>query len=179
VDFTNAYVDYIHTNFYYTISKKERRASFHDLRTYKPIKITNDLPANIVDVQHSKTGKSKNHVYLVFITTEKDVQFIDVYQGFNPIGKFCAISSDNLESFMRNNPQADFESRTLRKMLIWDKYIIVGASNGCIEIYDSDLLKCLYSYGMCEYSGVKAMKRLNNSLVVLEEKGLLSVAKLI
>lgn len=64
-------------------------------------------------------------------------------------------------------------------MLIWDKYIIVGCSNGCIEVYDSDLLKPVYSYGMCEFSGVKSMKRMNNSLIVLEDKGLISSARLI
>lgn len=53
-------------------------------------------------------------------------------------------------------------------MLIWDQYIIVGADNGCIEVYDSDLLKCLYSYGVCEFSGVKKMRRMGNSLIVLE-----------
>jgi hypothetical protein len=63
-------------------------------------------------------------------------------------------------------------------MMIWDKYLIVGCSNGCIEVYDSDLLKCLYSYGMCEFSGVKNMKRLNNSLIVLEDKGLITSAML-
>lgn len=63
-------------------------------------------------------------------------------------------------------------------MLIWDQYLIVGADNGCIEVYDSDLLQCLYSYGVCEFSGVKKMRRIGNSLIVLEEKGLMSAAKL-
>ena len=53
-------------------------------------------------------------------------------------------------------------------MLIWEQYLIVGAGNGCIEVYDSDLLKCLYSYGVCEFSGVKRMRRAGNSLIVLE-----------
>jgi len=52
-------------------------------------------------------------------------------------------------------------------MLIWDKYLIVGCSNGCIEVYDSDILKCLFSFGMCEFSGVKNMKMIDQSLLVL------------
>lgn len=66
----------------------------------------------------------------------------------------------------------------MTSMLIWDQYLIVGADNGCIEVYDSDLLQCLYSYGVCEFSGVKKMRRIGNSLIVLEEKGLMSAAKL-
>lgn len=93
MDFVNAYVDYIHTNLYYTVSRKEKRATFHDLRSYKPIKITNGLPGSIVDVQHNNTGKSNPSIDLVFITTEKEVQFIDIYQGFSPVGKFVSISS--------------------------------------------------------------------------------------
>lgn len=58
IDFIGSYVDYIHTNLYYTLSKKERRATFHDLRIYKPLKITNNLPKDIIDMQHNPTGKS-------------------------------------------------------------------------------------------------------------------------
>ena len=106
------------------------------------------------------------------------MQFIDIYQGFTPSGKFSAISSEELECFLRNNPSAEFESRKLTSMLIWDQYLIVGADNGCIEVYDSDLLQSLYSFGVCEFSAVKKMRRMGNSLVVLEEKGLMSAAKL-
>jgi len=60
VDFLSAYVDFVHTNLYYTLSVKEKRATFHDLRSYKPIKITSGLPGGIIDVQHSKTGKSRH-----------------------------------------------------------------------------------------------------------------------
>lgn len=56
---------------------------------------------------------------------------------------------------MRNHPDCDYERRLIRKMVIWDKYVIVGCSIGCIEVYDSDLLRCLYGYGVCEFSGVK------------------------
>lgn len=58
MDFISAYVDYVHTNLYYTLSRKEKRITFHDLRTYRPVKITSNLPASIVDVQHNNTGKS-------------------------------------------------------------------------------------------------------------------------
>lgn len=60
VDFIGSYVDYIHTNFYYTLSKKEGRATFHDMRTYRPIKITNNLPKGIIDFKHNPTGKSNS-----------------------------------------------------------------------------------------------------------------------
>lgn len=80
---------------------------------------------------------------------------------------------------MRNATDSDLGPRNITKMMIWDKYVIAGCSNGCIEVYDSDFLKFLYSFGVCEFSGVKNMKRIDNSLIVLEEKGLMSVAKLI
>lgn len=50
---------------------------------------------------------------------------------------------------MRNNSGCDYESRNITNMVIWDKYVIAGCSNGCIEVYDSDLLDCLYSFGVC------------------------------
>ena len=40
-------------------------------------------------------------------------------------------------------------------MLIWDQYVLLGCSNGCIEVYNSDLYTCCYSFGMGEYSGIK------------------------
>jgi len=52
-------------------------------------------------------------------------------------------------------------------MLVWEQYLIAGTDSGCIEVYDSDLLKCLYSFGVCEYSGVKRMHRMGGSLLVL------------
>lgn len=51
-------MDFIHTNLYYTVSKKENKIAFHDLRTYKPIKITNDLPKGLLKVSHNQSGKS-------------------------------------------------------------------------------------------------------------------------
>jgi hypothetical protein len=62
VEFINAFVDYIHTNIYYTFCRKERRMSFHDLRTHKPIKIISNLAHDIRDIKHNQTGKSSNNI---------------------------------------------------------------------------------------------------------------------
>jgi len=66
----------------------------------------------------------------------------------------------------------------MSNMLIWDNYLIVGCSNGCIEVYNSDTLKCSYGYGVCDRAGVKTMHRLKDSLIVLDQNGMFTSTKL-
>lgn len=64
-------------------------------------------------------------------------------------------------------------------MLIWDQYVLLGCSNGCIEVYNSDLYTCCYSFGMGEYSGIKQILRVGDSLIGLEDNGDMEIAKMI
>jgi len=52
-------------------------------------------------------------------------------------------------------------------MLIWDQYVLLGSNNGCIEVYNSDLYKCSYAFGMAEHSGIKKLMRIDDSLLAL------------
>lgn len=58
VDFIRAFVDYVHTNVYFSASIKERRAIFYDIRTSKAIKTVTGLPDGIIDIQNNEIGKS-------------------------------------------------------------------------------------------------------------------------
>ena len=87
--------------------------------------------------------------------------------------------SQRLEEFLKDNSDAHYESRSISKAIVFEKYVIAACSNGCIEVYDSDLLSCLYSCGVCEYSGVKAMRMFKGTLLVLEEGGSLNAVKLV
>lgn len=66
IDLIDVFVDLVHTNVYYCLCKKERRLSFFDLRAYKKINSTQNLPKNIVDIKHNKSGKSIQLLYHSF-----------------------------------------------------------------------------------------------------------------
>lgn len=38
------------------------------------------------------------------------------------------------------------------------KYLIVGCDNGCIEVYDTDTLECLYGFGLVKFGPIKDLE---------------------
>lgn len=38
------------------------------------------------------------------------------------------------------------------------KYLVVGCDNGCIEIYDTDTLECLYGFGLVKFGPIKNLE---------------------
>lgn len=69
--------------------------------------------------------------------------------------------------------------RSLNDMLIWDQYILLGCSNGCIEVYNSDTNKSMYSFGLGQYSGIKKLMQMNDNLISFKSNGTLEIAKMI
>ena len=65
--------------------------SFHDLRTYKPIKTNHHMPFELITSLCNQSGKSKYLFYLVFLMDTQTVQIIDVYRGFDILGKFTTL----------------------------------------------------------------------------------------
>ena len=106
----------------------------------------------------------KQHIYL-----------IDVYKSFDILGRFNTLQGESLEDFSLKNPSAISQKRELTDMLVWDQYLIAGGDNGCIEVYNSDTLECLFGYGLTE-KGVVSLKRVEESLIGLDQKGHISIA---
>ena len=70
--------------------------------------------------------------------TPKSIEIIDVYKGYSVCGSFEELRANNLENFLLKCPEGVTANRCLTDMLIWNQYVVVGCSNGCIEVYNSD-----------------------------------------
>lgn len=56
------------------------------------------------------------------------------------------------KSFSYNNV------RKICQVKIMGKYLIVGCDNGCIQVYDTDTLECLYGFGLVKVGPIKNLE---------------------
>jgi hypothetical protein len=113
-------------------------------------------------------------VHSVFLLSSDNISIIDIYQGYDILGTFKPLRGEQLDDFMLKCPEGEAQSRDLTDLLVWDQYAIAACDNGCVEVYSSDTFECLYGFGMCENSGISKLRRVDNMLVALEKKGILS-----
>lgn len=72
------------------------------------------------------------------------------------IGNFSPVVMDKLtqmkwtaKSFSYSNLRSITHAKTM------GKYLVVGCDNGCIEVYDTDTLECLYGFGLVKFGPIK------------------------
>ena len=57
--------------------------------------------------------------------------------------------------------------------MVEGKYVIVGCENGCIEVYDTDTLECLYGFGLTKFGPIVKLEvnEPNKSIFGLDSEG--------
>ena len=65
------------------------------------------------------------------------------------MGNFAQLNRSNAPKLLEENPKIKPERRTFTDSLAIGKYLTLGCSNGSIEVYDLDVMKCLYGFGVC------------------------------
>jgi len=55
----------------------------------------------------------------------------------------------------------------LNDMLVEGKFIVVGCSNGCIEVYNTDTFECEYAFGLSEFSPIIKLGKVDNAIIGL------------
>lgn len=74
------------------------------------------------------------------------------------IGSFSPLVIDKMNHMKWTAKSFSFKNvRKLCNSLIMGKYVVVGCDNGCIEVYDTDTLECLYAFGLTKYGPIKSL----------------------
>jgi hypothetical protein len=48
--------------------------------------------------------------------------------------------------------------RKINQAKIIGKFLIIGCDNGCIEVYNTDTLECLYGFGLTKFGPMKNLE---------------------
>lgn len=54
-----------------------------------------------------------------------------------------------------------FSFKNIRKIsctALMGRYLIIGCDNGCIEVYDTDKMECLYGFGLAKFGPIKNLE---------------------
>lgn len=74
-------------------------------------------------------------------------------------GVFSPVVADKASQMRWTSKSFSFDKlRKITQMKTIAKYAVVGCDNGCIEVYDTDTLECLYGFGLTKYGPIKGLE---------------------